>query len=152
MTNIINRLIKSIFETKIGRIHTYPSCWVLDKYTHNTKLIKNKGIIVSGQLIKRKDSNGNNMVLIKRRGVHCPNIIYFEGRPVHETGQEKLKVCSILFSGCQKCEYHEKSSKKIRYPRCMYKSSADPTTDTLKDLNNIMTKAVETTNKILNKH
>lgn len=151
MAGILKRLITSIFETNMGRIHIYPSCWVLDKYVHNTKLIKSNGIRVQGELIQRLDSNGNNMILVKRRGVHCPNILYFEGRPVHKTGKDDVKVCSVLFSGCQKCEYHVKSSRKTKFPCCKYKSSANPAADTLKDLNSIMTKAVEDTNKIIHR-
>jgi hypothetical protein len=88
----LSRLITSIFEANMGRIHTYPNCWILSKYEWSTKLIKSKGIRVGdpkrGSLIERKDSDGDTMVLIKRRGVLCPNLIYFVGRSVQANGRK----------------------------------------------------------------
>lgn len=135
------------------------NCWVLSKYYHNDPLIKSKGCHyggdVNGKLIEGTDMNKDTMVLVKRRGIHCPNIIHFEGRPQHTNGT--ITVCSMLYSGCKKCEYHIPScsirslGRLIKYPTCKLQKSINPLKETVKDTGEIIDNALEQANKMMGK-
>lgn len=156
--NTLKMLFKSILESNNGKIHIKGNCWVLSKYYSNDPLIKSKGCRYGSEktspLIERKDKNGDTMVLVRRRGVHCPNIIYFEGRPQHANDQ--TTVCSLPYSTCKKCEHHVPSSSKrnmggklIRYPTCKLKKSINPFKKTIEDTGELLGEAIEQTNKMM---
>ena len=149
MANILGRLITSVIETKKGKIHIMPNCWILSKYEKNTQLIKSKGCryggIKTGKLIEREDKNGDTMVLVKRRAVVCPNILNFVSRPILKEGN----TCHMLFSECKKCEYHLPSSRFTKYPTCKYKRSSNPVKDTLQEVGEIIGNAVDQANRIM---
>lgn len=145
--NILGRMFRDAFEYKAGRIRISSGGWAFNPSPALVEKTKKRTPAFVSGLMKSEDATGKEMFLVAQRSVNCANPDVGKDHPQYK---ENKKWC-VPARICRKCQFYRKADhqRRYRFPRCIWKSSANPGQDALKETFSIFDKAVAETKKIM---
>lgn len=144
--NIFAQILRDIVESKEGRIVRVPGHWKLapdetrDDGRYPIEGKQDAVAHIDRYVVVSTDKAGRKMRLIKRRAVHCPNPEY---GVQFASLNEKIVCLSVPESFCRKCPHYKSArASRRKYATCGYMRTENPASDSLKEFNELLKKAV----------
>lgn len=146
-TNVLGQLLNSIAYSAAGKITWYSNMWAIIGSRWDKKRIQNKNLKPGGRVNENGELVWGNVVLVRRLCTFgCPK------PPGDDFYMSDKGQSQVPATECRKCPYHRASNRQFRFPRCVFGKG-----ETMQEVaqvasimvNDVMTKAIDKTNKVL---
>lgn len=130
-------MFQRIVESSLGRIYWTSNMWAVIGSRWDRKRLQNKNLIGSDRVNEKGEWDNGISTLVAKMNTWCPH----PPMPAEEVYKHNEKeLWNVPASECRKCPFHEKATRRRRYPICKFKGGSPE--KAAENVRNIMSEAV----------